>query len=372
MLVEKSLSNNIADLAKSLPEYIYLFLIASTAVVVGIEWDISWHETIGRDKLLSPPHIIVYLGGIICGVTCAYMALRQTFVDINLYNRYVTFWGFKAPFACWVCIWGTIAMLTSAPFDDWWHNAYGLDVQIISPPHLVLAAGFFAILLGTLLLLIAEKNLAKGNKKDFLELLFMYSASLIVVQFAIILTEYSFTNKQHTYEFYLLSLTIYSFLIVAFRNAADHKYAATIIAALFILHRLLIIWILPLFEAEPLLGPIYRDVDHYVAPYFPVLLVIPALGVDILHHKIKSGNRIVQTAMIGICFCITFFVAQWYFAEFLLTENARNWFFAANNNFPYWVSMGERSYEFWFQEWTPYGQKHELKKLKSPTLLSGK
>jgi len=25
--------------------------------------------------------------------------------------------------------------------------------------------------------------------------------------------------------------------------------------------------------------------------------------------------------------------------------------------------MGERSYEFWFQEWTPYGQKSELKKM---------
>jgi len=34
-------------------------------------------------------------------------------------------------------------MLASAPFDDWWHNAYGLDVRIISPPHMVLAAGFF-------------------------------------------------------------------------------------------------------------------------------------------------------------------------------------------------------------------------------------
>ena len=40
-------------------------------------------------------------------------------------------------------------MLASAPFDDWWHNAYGLDVRIISPPHMVLAAGFFGIELGT-------------------------------------------------------------------------------------------------------------------------------------------------------------------------------------------------------------------------------
>ena len=78
------------------------------------------------------------------------------------------FGGFKAPFACWVCIWGAIAMLTSAPFDDWWHNAYGLDVQIISPPHLVLAAGIFANLMGSLFLLIAEKILLMANKNIFL------------------------------------------------------------------------------------------------------------------------------------------------------------------------------------------------------------
>ena len=30
-------------------------------------------------------------------------------------------------------------MLTSAPFDNWWHDAYGLDVKIISPPHMFLA-----------------------------------------------------------------------------------------------------------------------------------------------------------------------------------------------------------------------------------------
>ena len=29
-------------------------------------------------------------------------------------------------------------MIVSAPFDNWWHNAYGLDVRIISHPHMVL------------------------------------------------------------------------------------------------------------------------------------------------------------------------------------------------------------------------------------------
>ena len=33
-------------------------------------------------------------------------------------------------------------MITSAPFDNWWHEAYGLDVKIVSPPHTLLAMGF--------------------------------------------------------------------------------------------------------------------------------------------------------------------------------------------------------------------------------------
>ena len=51
-------------------------------------------------------------------------------------------------------------MLASAPFDDWWHNAYGLDVKIVSPPHMVLAAGFFGIELGAVMLLLAFMNRA--------------------------------------------------------------------------------------------------------------------------------------------------------------------------------------------------------------------
>ena len=54
---------------KQVPLYYYLILLAATAIALGVQWDISWHSTIGRDKLLSPPHIMVYLGGILCGLT---------------------------------------------------------------------------------------------------------------------------------------------------------------------------------------------------------------------------------------------------------------------------------------------------------------
>ena len=143
--------------------YVWAILAAATCVVVGIIWDISWHMTIGRDGLLSPPHVSSYLGGAITGLTCGWLALKTTFRGTpEEHARSVRMWGFRAPFGAWVCVWGAFAMLTSAPFDDWWHQAYGLDVQIISPPHTVLAFGMQGIVIGAMLMTAAWQNQVAG------------------------------------------------------------------------------------------------------------------------------------------------------------------------------------------------------------------
>ena len=61
-------------------------------------------------------------------------------------------WGFRGPLGAFVCSWGGVAMIASGPFDNWWHNAYGLDVKILSPPHILLALGMTGIRFGTLIL----------------------------------------------------------------------------------------------------------------------------------------------------------------------------------------------------------------------------
>ena len=50
--------------------------------------------------------------------------------------------GLRAPLGVFLAAWGGLAILTSAPFDNWWHEAYGLDVKIVSPPHTLLILGF--------------------------------------------------------------------------------------------------------------------------------------------------------------------------------------------------------------------------------------
>jgi len=124
---------------------LYAVLCASTCIVVGLLWDISWHSTVGRDTFWTLPHLLEQFGALLAGLSCGWLVLWTTFRGAPEQRaESVRFWGFLGPLGAWVTIWGTFVMITSAPFDNWWHNAYGLDVQIVSPPHMVLALGMVA------------------------------------------------------------------------------------------------------------------------------------------------------------------------------------------------------------------------------------
>src|SRR5207247_2141372 len=38
----------------------------------GLLWDVAWHRTIGRDSLLSPPHVLMYAGVVVNGLVSAW------------------------------------------------------------------------------------------------------------------------------------------------------------------------------------------------------------------------------------------------------------------------------------------------------------
>ena len=159
----------------AVPWYIWACVIAVTCSGVGSIWDISWHKSIGRDTFWSPPHVLIYLCGVIAGLTCGYVILTTTFGrNPALRAASVKMWGFHGPLGAFLCAWGGVAMIASAPFDDWWHNAYGLDVKVLSPPHVVLMFGFIAIRLGTLLFILGQLSRAQGAAKAILNGLLLY------------------------------------------------------------------------------------------------------------------------------------------------------------------------------------------------------
>ena len=324
---------------------------ASTSIIVGSIWDISWHRSIGRDSFWTPAHMAIYLGGIVAGLSCGWQVLRTTFAgDARDRAAGVSFWGFRGPLGAWVCIWGSFAMLVSAPFDDWWHNAYGLDVEILSPPHVVLAAGVFGIGVGAMLMTLAQQNNAPAADRP-LQRLFVYTGGLLILMLATLFTEYiMLPNAQHAPAFFFASAAVFPLLLVAIARGASSRWGASGAAATYMGVTLLMIWILQLFPAQPMLAPIMRHVDRMVPPSFPILLVAPALVVDYAINRLPAGAGRVRQWLIavaaGVAAMVALGIVQWFFAEFLLTEHARNFFFAGDL-WDYDSPPGAFQYEFW-------------------------
>src|ERR1700675_4012259 len=156
-----------AERTTHIPWYLWCSTLAVTSVTIGAHWDVSWHRSIGRDTFWTPAHLAIYLCGVLSGISCGYLILSTTFGKspgaANLRAASVNIWGFRGPLGAFIAAWGGFAMLTSAPFDDWWHNAYGLDVTILSPPHVLLMSGSSAIDIGTLILIGGAMNRAQGD-----------------------------------------------------------------------------------------------------------------------------------------------------------------------------------------------------------------
>src|SRR2546423_7345994 len=209
-------------------------VLAALCVMVGVYWDISWHMTIGRDTFWTPAHLLIQAGGLIAGISSGYVALRTTFAGTDAERAAsVGFWGFRAPLGAWVCIWGCGAMLASAPFDNWWHNAYGLDVQIISPPHMILALGIVGITLGALLLTLARQNQTAGPDQEHFAMLFTIAAAFWIMNIWVMLSEYSYKEFMHSGLFYRVAATYYPLVLLTTSRANTLTWPATRAAAVY-------------------------------------------------------------------------------------------------------------------------------------------
>lgn len=324
-------------------------LVSSTAIVVGILWDISWHKTIGRDTFWTAPHLLEQLGAIVAGLSCGWLALHTTFAgSAGERERAVRFWGFRAPLGAWVTVWGTFVMITSAPFDNWWHDAYGLDVKIMSPPHMVLALGMIAVVLGGMLMVLAAQNRATDPREvNRLGWAFTFSGGLLLVMVATMISEYaSRANTMHQTLFYQVAGGAFPVLLVALGRSGRLRLPAAATAAVYTGIILATIWILQLFPAHAQLAPIYTPVTHMVPPEFPLLLIVPAIAIDLLLRRAGRRRDWLLAAALGLAFVALLLAVQWYAGEFLLTPAARNFFFAADQ-WPYMVRPGPWQHRFW-------------------------
>ena len=317
-----------ADRAERVPWYVWCAAAAVTCSMVGIHWDISWHRSIGRDTFWTPAHMVIHLCGILAGISCGYLILSTTLnARSELRASSVGIWGFRAPLGAFLAAWGGIAMIASAPFDNWCHDAYGLDVKILSPPHMLLAAGILAVHLGALILILGNMNRAEGALRLRYQALFLYVGGMILVCLMVLQMELTIRSAMHTAHFYRLMAIIAPLVLAGIARASDFKWAAAAVAGVYTTFVLLVSWILPLFPAEPKLGPVYTHVVQFIPPEFPLLVLAPAFALDSLWQRTADWGAWKQSVVSGAVFLAVFAAMQWPFGNFLMSPAARNWVF---------------------------------------------
>ncbi len=321
--------------AATIPWTIWCGALAVTSASVGGAWDVSWHRSIGRDTFWTPAHMAIYACGILAAILCAYLILLTTFRrSAELEAASVNVLGFRAPLGAFIAAWGGIAMLTSAPFDNWWHAAYGLDVRIVSPPHTLLILGIRAVGIGILFLILAAMNRAAtktGHRGErtfrTLQRLFLYIGGLIVGGQMFFLMEYTWDVKLHSASAYVAVGIAIPLVLAMLSQAARHRWAATSAATVYMLFAICEILILPLFPAQPKLGPVYFPVTHMVPAKFPVLLFVPAIALDLLWQRTRSWKPWKIALVSGFLFIAVLTIVEWPFASFLLSKASQNRFF---------------------------------------------
>jgi hypothetical protein len=144
----------------------------------GNAWDLFWHITIGRDSFWIPPHTMMYAAVALSGLIALAVVLGAT---LRRADRLSAMLGFRAPLGFFILGLGVLQMLISAPFDDWWHRVYGVDVSVWSPPHLIGFSGAVVMLCGVIIATTSQRLRALPLSERQEQAIFLLLALLLAL-----------------------------------------------------------------------------------------------------------------------------------------------------------------------------------------------
>jgi hypothetical protein len=189
------------------------------------------------------------------------------------------------------------------------------------------------------LLTLAQQNRADEQTRRRLAWVLALTGGMLIMNFALFLTEYSEGRMMHSAVFYRVTAAAFPLALATMGRAIKLRWAATSAAACFTLLMLALMWFIELFPATPKLGPIFQHITHMVTLSFPLLVIVPAFFFDLVLHRFDGKlGTFALASILGVTFVVTFVAAQWTFATFLVESPlARGRLFNADN-YVYWMS----------------------------------
>ena len=320
-----------------------LLLAAAIAVPLTLFWDFSWESTIGVDRFFGPPHAANYLAV----AAAAAAAFRLVAVSTRRGDGGVSLGRARGPLGAWIVLWGALAFVAALLFDRWWQSNYGLAAGIWHPPQIAKALAYFAVVSGAWIALVARQTSTAAA------IAAAFAAGAVLAMISVVTTAQSFANRQHSSVFYELGCATYPLVLVAHALAGRLRAPASAAAGAYMALVGAMVWVLPRFAATPQAGPVYNALDHLLAPPFPLLLIVPAAGLDFLLRR-SPGRRASSSGWAdalecGCAFFGLFALTQWLFSAFLLSPGADQWFFAGGGrDWPFFLRIDpEARTAFW-------------------------
>ncbi len=303
-----------------------VFVIAYSIAGLGLYWDIVWHTYLGRDRFLTPPHALLYAGIAVAGLAALGSILYESFARRD--DERPSFLGLRGARGMFVAGFGVLATVVAAPFDDWWHRVYGLDVTLWAPFHLMGLFGALISVVGLAYALANVANAVRGSARTWLGynlyewLLFYDLAATVALVSILIQPGLRIVPLIGVASFALMPAPLLAagpltILFVAAVTYAERPAGALAVVAIYIVRQSFFAITVPLLTAATVAS---YQIQYRVAGFEPhvtpgpeILLLALVPGALAVALPLRSGQRLdIAGALAGILFAlgITWWVAS--------------------------------------------------------------
>lgn len=291
--------------------FLLLFLIVLCLYHIiarfGLAVDLQWHTDVGRDKLFTPPHIMILAGIIPTSIMLLSYIFWYSFIS-KKDNKVGFYIGpIIAPTSLWMMVCGLLTLVVGGLYDDLWHTSYGVDTTIITPPHIWTFAGGMLVEVATIALALQMKERLKDNSPKWLNLIILGTLWALVYHFHLAFANF-LDPRVWTLEVMNLQIILHVIFagsaLIVFLPLANRwlgKNGALSLAGLLFASQLLFLVLVPMLVTS------FMTSEHFFRPGSPHTtwaanclpwLLFPTLALTRKFSVIENPNRLVAMVVL--------------------------------------------------------------------------
>ncbi len=222
--------------------------LGSVIFFLGTAWDIQWHEYIGRDRTLIPPHQMMLTGVALSGIAGLVAVIVETLwarKSSTIAQHSTAFADiFHGSLGAYIVGFAALNAAVAFPLDSYWHALYGIDVAIWAPFHIMFAFGMAVVAFGAAYMLLSAANLTslvgtiKTKRIAYIGVIISFATMMSIftlLLFDALDDKNMLTLGNVTISFFpLLAGILIAFTFTAVKTVVPWRWAATAVVAVYL------------------------------------------------------------------------------------------------------------------------------------------